>query len=46
MTSNILMQDQRDVTARNRRHVRLRIAAYMLGVDRVVQATNDRGIYP
>ena len=29
-----------------REQVSLRLAAYMLGVGRVVQATNDRGIYP
>ncbi len=29
-----------------REQVRLRLAAYMLAVERVVQATNDRGIYP
>jgi glutamate dehydrogenase (NAD(P)+) len=29
-----------------REQVSLRLAAYMLGVGRIVQATNDRGIYP
>ncbi len=29
-----------------REHISLRLAAYMLGVGRVVQATTDRGIYP
>jgi len=29
-----------------RDHVSLRLAAYMLAVDRVVQATRERGIYP
>jgi glutamate dehydrogenase (NAD(P)+) len=29
-----------------REHVSLRLAAYMLAVGRVVQATTDRSIYP
>jgi glutamate dehydrogenase/leucine dehydrogenase len=33
-------------TIAEREQVSLRLAAYMLGVGRVVQATNDRGIYP
>ncbi len=34
------------VALAEREQVRLRLAAYMLAVDRVVQAINDRGIYP
>ena len=34
------------LTIADRERVSLRLAAYMLGVDRVVQATHDRGIYP
>ncbi len=30
----------------DREQVNLRLAAYMLGVERVVQVINDRGIYP